>query len=102
MMPRDLGAALRAAEFPYGAAVFIPFLRSFAGSFAASDLRRHGYAHLFLHNLQIVSPKTELFKDSRFLIRNPGCVQFSVSSRGVVERLLRKFRVIPIRECLGL
>lgn len=100
-MPRDFKAALRAGEFPYGAAMLLPFLRLAVCAWIRRDVRRYGYAHVFLHNLQIVPPPTRLFRNPGFLCRNPGCLQFAASSRSVAEAILKRFTVVPIRDVLG-
>jgi hypothetical protein len=100
-MPLDFAAAVKRGELPYGAAMVLPFLRSGVLPLVRRDLGRYGYAHLFLHNLQVALPPTRIFRSPAFLIRNPGCVQFSLSSRPVLQAVLRRHRVVPVRELVG-
>ncbi|MBN1675427.1 MAG: polysaccharide deacetylase family protein [Kiritimatiellae bacterium] len=100
-LPRDLKYVLATGEFPYGAAMAVSIFGAGICRCIARDIDRVGWAHVFLHNLQIVPSRCPLFRHLGFLIRNPGCVQFAVSSRRAVETLLQRYRVVPIRTFLG-
>lgn len=100
VMPRDFGVSMKRGELPYGSAMLFPFLRSAVCRYIRRNLQAHGYAHLFLHNLQVVPPPTSLFRAPVFLLKNPGCIQFTVSSKHTLERVLSRFKAVPIRELL--
>ena len=100
-LPGAFMTAVRRGEFPYGAAMVLPFLRSGIRPFIRRDLRRWGYAHVFLHNLQIVPVPNRVFHNPRLLLREPGCLQFVLRSRHVVDALLRDHPTMPLREFLG-
>jgi len=99
-LPRAFADSARRGEIPYGAAMVFPFLRSLVSGCIHTDLRRHGYAHLFLHNLQVVPAPTSLFRAPGFLFMHPGCLQFTISSRSALEHILHRFRAVPIRDLL--